>query len=96
MQIKLVITAPIIERLISRGAGIQGILGNIDNMRHSPYPPSFSRIAAKTMDPAIGASTCALGSHRWVENMGSFTRNPPISIIEHKLLIFSSLGIKNS
>jgi hypothetical protein len=29
-----------------------------------PYPPSFSRTAASTMEPAIGASTWALGSHR--------------------------------
>lgn len=28
-----------------------------------PYPPSFSRIAARLMDPAIGASTWAFGSH---------------------------------
>jgi len=33
-------------------------------MRARPYPPSFRRIAANTIDPAIGASTCALGSHR--------------------------------
>lgn len=30
-----------------------------------PYPPSFSRIAARIIDPAMGASTWALGSHRW-------------------------------
>ena len=33
-------------------------------IRIIPYPPSFSRIAARTIDPAIGASTWALGSHR--------------------------------
>lgn len=32
--------------------------------RIMPYPPSFSRIAAKTMEPAMGASTWAFGSHR--------------------------------
>lgn len=47
-------------------------------IRSKPYPPSFSRIAAKIIDPAIGASTCALGSHRCTKNMGSFTRNPMI------------------
>lgn len=33
-------------------------------MRSIPYPPSFNRIAARTIDPAIGASTWAFGSHR--------------------------------
>lgn len=39
------------------------------------------------MDPAIGASTWALGNHRWVENMGSFTKNPAIVIIQNIDLI---------
>jgi len=47
-------------------------------MRRIPYPPNFRRIAAKTIDPAIGASTCALGNHKCTENMGSFTKNPKI------------------
>lgn len=29
-----------------------------------PYPPSLSNTAARIIDPAIGASTCALGNHR--------------------------------
>ena len=33
-------------------------------IRIMPYPPSFSRIAARTIEPAIGASTWALGSQR--------------------------------
>lgn len=33
-------------------------------MRKIPYPPSFRRVAAKIIDPAMGASTCALGSHK--------------------------------
>lgn len=33
-------------------------------MRIIPYPPSFSNTAANTIEPAIGASTCAFGSHR--------------------------------
>lgn len=49
-------------------------------MRKSPYPPSFNRIAARIMDPARGASTCALGSHKWRENIGSFTRKAMDSI----------------
>lgn len=34
-------------------------------VRERPYPPSFRRIAARIIDPAIGASTWALGSQRW-------------------------------
>lgn len=53
---------------------------NMKAIRKIPYPPNFRRIAARIIDPATGASTCALGSHRWVRNMGSFTRNPRIVI----------------
>ena len=38
--------------------------GVMDNSRRSPYEPSFSKIPARIIDPAIGASTCALGSQR--------------------------------
>jgi len=31
-------------------------------------------MAARTIDPATGASTWALGSQRWTVNMGSFTK----------------------
>lgn len=44
-------------------------------VRIKPYPPSFSSIAARIMDPAMGASTCALGSHRWNPYMGIFMVN---------------------
>lgn len=40
-----------------------------------PYPPSLRRTAARTMEPAIGASTWALGSHRCIPYSGSLTRN---------------------
>lgn len=48
---------------------------NIVIARASPYPPSFSNTAAKIIEPATGASTCALGSQRWTVNMGNFTKN---------------------
>ena len=35
-----------------------------------PCPPSFSRIAAMVIDPAIWASTWALRSHRWTPYYG--------------------------
>lgn len=33
-------------------------------VRNTPYPPSFRRMAARIIEPAIGASTWALGSHK--------------------------------
>lgn len=42
--------------------------------RNTPYPPNFNKIAARTIEPATGASTWALGSQRCTENIGSFTR----------------------
>lgn len=38
-----------------------------------PYPPSFRSRAASSMDPAIGASTWALGSHRCRPYRGALT-----------------------
>lgn len=43
-----------------------------------PYPPSFSRMAAKIIEPSKGASTWALGNHKWVMNIGIFTKNASI------------------
>lgn len=80
MQISLVDTAPIIEIEISGDDIFIRVDGTIIINRATPYPPNFRRIAARTIDPAIGASTCALGSHRWVENNGNLTRNPKINI----------------
>jgi len=55
-----------------------GMFGSIYNIRIVPYPPSFNRMAANTIEPAIGASTCAFGNHRCTVNIGSFTINPEI------------------
>ena len=38
-----------------------------------PYPPSFSRRAARSIEPAIGASTWALGSHKCSPYRGALT-----------------------
>ena len=55
----------------------------------TPNPPSFNKIAANTIEPTTGASTWALGNHRWKGNIGNFTRNP-ITRIREK--IFDSVG----
>lgn len=63
-QIELVIKMP--QRAITM-IGYTRDVGwgfNKGEMRINPYPPSFSKIAARTIDPAIGASTWAFGSHR--------------------------------
>lgn len=80
IQIILVTIAPVNDREISGVDRDISVFGIIIMNRAIPYPPSLSKIAASTIDPAIGASTCALGSQRWVENIGSFTKNPIISI----------------
>lgn len=85
MQIKLVTDAPVIATLVSIEVLMWHEWGKMVNIRASPYPPNFRRIAASTIDPAIGASTWALGNHRWTENIGSFTKNPAI-IINHESL----------
>lgn len=82
--------APIIEILIRIDWIFSRFDGRFVMIRIMPYPPSFSKMAAKIIDPAIGASTWALGSHRWVENIGNFTRNP---IINRRLIIWVEEGI---
>src|ERR1700744_6531568 len=48
--------------------------GNIGSeKRRKPYPPSFSRIAARITEPAVGASTCASGNQVCTGHIGIFT-----------------------
>lgn len=42
-------------------------------IRIMPYPPNFNSTAASTIEPAIGASTWAFGSHRWRPYRGILT-----------------------
>lgn len=63
-QIELVIIIPHIDR-ITNGYKRLLVTGSVKTvMRIMPYPPSLSRMAASTIEPAIGASTWAFGSHR--------------------------------
>ena len=43
--------------------------------RKKPYAPSFSVIAASTIEPPVGASTCASGNQVCTGNIGTFTAN---------------------
>lgn len=49
--------APIIARAVRVEAIIITCSGNIMVMRIKPYPPNLSKIAAKIIEPATGAST---------------------------------------
>lgn len=50
---------------IRNGKAISFVSGSRTRIiRIIPYPPSFNKIAARIMEPAMGASTWALGSHR--------------------------------
>lgn len=49
---------------------------------------------ASTMDPATGASTWALGSHKWVRNIGVFTRNA-IIVINHQKVVREERGMND-
>lgn len=64
MQIIPVIVAPSIE-ILRRGGAVRFIsFGTMNESRIRPYPPSFRRILARIIDPAVGASTWAFGSQR--------------------------------
>lgn len=76
--------------LISALIGIFCIFNELI-IRIIPYPPNFKSTAAKIIDPAIGASTCAFGSHKWVINIGSFTNMPAINI-NHQIWWFIHIG----
>lgn len=60
----LVTSAPQIQmetgKVLEMLAGYENMLVN----RIRPYPPNFRRMAASIIDPAMGASTWALGSQR--------------------------------
>ena len=67
-------TIPHIDKIIN-GRAMDLVVGSsVSAIRIIPYPPNFRRMAARIIDPAIGASTWALGSHRWIPYIGIFTR----------------------
>ena len=65
---------------ITKGYAINSVSGfRSIVIRNIPYPPNFSKTAARTMEPTMGASTWALGSQRWRLYSGIFT----IKVIIH-------------
>lgn len=76
MHIILVMRAPHEQKIIRiRDRDFEDVVENRLISRVSPYPPSFSRMAARIMDPATGASTWAFGSQRWNPYIGIFIKN---------------------
>jgi len=64
-QMILVISAPQEQNVTStRDKDSNDTEENNFISRINPYPPSFSKIAARIIDPATGASTWAFGNHR--------------------------------
>lgn len=63
-QMRPVRQAP--RREMDRKNGVVGEVrgGKRFDRRIKPYPPSFSKILARIIEPAVGASTWALGSQR--------------------------------
>jgi len=56
-------------------------------IRINPYPPNFNKTPAKIIDPETGASTWALGSHKWKKYTGNFTKKAKINIKYNTILI---------
>lgn len=92
----LVIAAPDSATLINIEDLSKFDLGNIYKIRAKPYPPSFNKIAANTIEPAIGASTWAFGNHKCTINIGSLTKNPAKVNSQNNELEDTTEGIKNS
>lgn len=62
-------------------------LGIVIAKRIIPNVPNLRRIPARIIDPATGASTWALGSHRCRKNIGAFAKNAIKSDIDHQKLM---------
>lgn len=84
-----VIHAPHIATEDMEGVSFAFVHTRAWEIRNMPYLPNLRRMAAKIIDPATGASTCALGSHRCVRNKGIFTIKAIIDISHHREAIWS-------
>lgn len=94
-QIEPVIIMPHRAKIINGYASslVRGV--NITIIRIMPYPPSFSKTAASTIEPAMGASTWAFGSHKCTPYSGIFTRKarmqPAHQILFPHVAVFTGL-----
>jgi hypothetical protein len=76
-QINLIIQPPDILKAIQAEFNSVNWLNNMGLIRINPYPPSFKSTPAKIIEPLTGASTWALGSHKWTMYIGIFTKKAP-------------------
>jgi hypothetical protein len=65
-------------------------------IRIKPYPPNFKSNAAKIIEPATGASTCAFGSHKCTRKSGYLTINPATNAAEIQSLIIDGVLAKKN
>lgn len=84
MQRIAVASTPNIEINIKMLVFGNAFSGRVIERRIIPYPPSFKSVPARTIDPAMGASTCALGSQRCKQYMGIFTRNARLHAAQNR------------
>lgn len=84
VQIRPVRQAPHIAIELNIGVRVLLIQINSAASRSNPYLPSFKRIAARIIEPATGASTCALGSHKCIVKRGIFTIKAAIVMSHHR------------
>lgn len=89
MQVKAVIILPTIEIAIIWFVIEALIVRRIELMRRRPYLPNFRSTPARIIDPATGASTWALGSHRCTPYIGILTMKAAI-IISHQRFGFET------
>lgn len=95
IQIKLVSAPPHKARLVIWGANLILKFINSQDIRRSPYLPNFNKMPAKIIDPATGASTWALGSHKCTRNRGIFTIKAIIVINHQNFIVFEGSSISN-
>lgn len=90
MQISLAKAPPIVEMTIIRvDVDLEAKINFIER-RIKPYLPNLSKIPARIIDPATGASTWAFGSHRCTKNKGVLTKNATI-VKNHQTFIRGAL-----
>ena len=63
-------------------------------VRIKPTPPSFSKTPAKIIEPKVGASTWAMGSHKCNPYIGSFTAKQRKINKLHRRQILPDLKVK--
>ena len=76
---------PMIESATTHGTACTVASGKRGSeKRMKPYVPIFRRTPARITEPAVGASTCASGSHVWNGNIGTLIAKPRKNARKHQ------------